>query len=305
MERRLAAILVADVAGFSRLAGADEEATLASLERLRLTVVDPTIAEHGGRVFKTTGDGLLAAFPSVVEAVRCAVRIQQALAAPREAADVDSRLALRIAVHVGDVVVSDNDLLGDGVNIAARLEQLAEPGGICVSGAVHEQVRDRLPLLRFADGGEHALRNIVRPLRIWRLDPPVLAAAGEHPLAVGPAPAALPQRPPASDRLSLAILPFANLSGDAADDYFSDGITAAMISRYARLRSARRRGVAATVPGCRRRSIVRARRKPRRQRSGSPRWSRATTSLTCCSAASPCSSTAATLRAGCSCARST
>jgi adenylate cyclase len=177
MERRLAAILVADVAEFSRLAGADEEGTLAALERLRVTVVDPAIAEHGGRVFKTTGDGLLAAFPSVVEAVRCAVRIQQALVPSREGAAVDRRMALRIAVHVGDVVVSGNDLLGDGVNIATRLEQLAEPGGLCISGAVHEQVRDRLPSLWFTDGGEHALRNIVRPVRIWRLAPP---PAGEH-----------------------------------------------------------------------------------------------------------------------------
>ncbi|HEV8553633.1 MAG TPA: adenylate/guanylate cyclase domain-containing protein [Casimicrobiaceae bacterium] len=234
MERRLAAILVADVAGFSRLAGADEEATLAGLERLRVTVVDPTIAEHGGRVFKTTGDGLLAAFPSVVEAVRCAVRIQQVLAAPREGADVDRRMALRIAVHVGDVVVSGNDLLGDGVNIAARLEQLAEPGGICISGAVHEQVRDRLPSLRFADGGEHALRNIVRPLRIWRLAPPARTSAGEHPLRSGLHIAALPQHPPAPDRPSLAILPFTNLSGDGSEDYFSDGITEEIITAVSR-----------------------------------------------------------------------
>ncbi len=231
MERRLAAILVADVAEFSRLAGADEEGTLAALERLRVTVVDPAIAEHGGRVFKTTGDGLLAAFPSVVEAVRCAARIQQALVPSREGAAVDRRMALRIAVHVGDVVVSGNDLLGDGVNIATRLEQLAEPGGLCISGAVHEQVRDRLPSLRFADGGEHALRNIVRPVRIWRLAPP---SAGEHSPAVGPAQAALPPHPPASDRPSLAILPFTNLSGDASQDYFSDGITEEIITAVSR-----------------------------------------------------------------------
>ncbi|MET0916984.1 MAG: adenylate/guanylate cyclase domain-containing protein, partial [Burkholderiales bacterium] len=234
MERRLAAILVADVAGFSRLASADEEGTLAGLERLHVTVVDPMIAEHGGRVFKTTGDGLLAAFPSVVEAVRCAVRIQQALAIPREGADVNRRMALRIAVHVGDVVVSGNDLLGDCVNIAARLEQLAEPGGICISGAVHEQVRDRLPSLRFAEGGEHALRNIVRPLRIWRLPPPAPTSTGEHPPAVGTAQPALQQHPPASDRPSLAILPFANLSGDASQDYFCDGITEEIITAVSR-----------------------------------------------------------------------
>ncbi|MET0987410.1 MAG: adenylate/guanylate cyclase domain-containing protein, partial [Steroidobacteraceae bacterium] len=234
MERRLAAILVADVAGFSRLAGADEEAALAGLERQRATVVDPALAAHGGRVFKTTGDGLLVVFPSVVEAVRCAVRIQQAFAGSPESSDVDRRMPLRIGVHVGDVVVSGDDLLGDGVNIAARLEQLAEPGGICISGAVHEQVRDRLASLRFADGGEHLLRNIVRPVQIWRLGPPASTSAVGPSCAVGPGQPALIPRPSASDRPSLAILPFANLSGDAAQDYLCDGITEEIITAVSR-----------------------------------------------------------------------
>ena len=233
MERRLAAILVADVAGFSRLAEADEEATLADLTRLRADVVDPAIASHGGRVFKTTGDGLLASFPSVVEAVRCAALIQ----GPPEGPDARQRsLTLRIGVHVGDVVVHGDDLLGDGVNVAARLEQLARPGGVCVSGAVHEHVRDRLPQLAFRDGGRQVLRNLARPVQVWHLDP---HAEGE---GTGPAPAsraalAAHARSMAVDRASLAVLPFANLSGDPGQDYFSDGITEEITTALARYKS--------------------------------------------------------------------
>lgn len=225
MERRLAAILVADVAGFSRLAAADEEGTLAMLERLRSEVLAPAIAGHGGRVFKTTGDGLLASFPSVVEAVRCAARIQDAQA--RGGAS-DPPLVLRIGVHVGDVVVEGDDLLGDGVNIAARLEQLAQPGGVCISGAVHEQVRDRLPQFAFRDGGEQALRNIARPLRVWHIEPAAAAAP--------PAPPDVPILARATDRPSLAVLPFANLSGDPGQDYFSDGITEEIITAVSRFK---------------------------------------------------------------------
>lgn len=232
MERRLAAILVADVAGFSRLAGADEEATLAHLAHLRASVVDPRIGEHGGRIFKTTGDGLLASFPSVVEAVRAAVSIQQALASSAASEDADRRMALRIGVHVGDVVASGDDLLGDGVNVAARVEQLAEPGGICVSGIVHEHVRDRLPELQFADGGEQTLRNIARPMHIWRLATPASISDDQRPAAGTTH--AVRQRHPLSDRPSLAILPFANLSGDASQGYFSDGITEEIITAVSR-----------------------------------------------------------------------
>jgi TolB-like protein/class 3 adenylate cyclase/Flp pilus assembly protein TadD len=232
MERRLAAILVADVAGYSKLTTADEEGTLAALGRVRAEIVDPAIAEHAGRIFKTTGDGLLAAFPSVVEAVRCAAGIQQRVAAGHDVS-TGPRIVLRIGVHVGDVVVSGDDLLGDGVNIAARIEPLAEPGGVCISAAVHEHVRDRVPSLRFADGGEQTLHNIVRPVRIWRLPPPTgggatPSASGEH-LQAGSQP-----RTVASDRPSLAVLPFANLSGDASQDYFSDGITEEIITAVSR-----------------------------------------------------------------------
>jgi adenylate cyclase len=225
MERRLAAILVADVVGFSRLTGSDEEGTVARLEHQFATVVEPALAAHGGRVFKTTGDGLLVEFPSVVEATRCAVRIQETFAVSPESSDAHCRMPLRIGIHVGDVVVCGDDLLGDGVNIAARLEQLAESGGICISGAVHEQVRDRLPSLRFADGGEYQLRNIARPVRIWRLAPLTSPTDDATSPLAGRSQTTIPPRLYVSDQPSLAILPFANLSGDAAQDYFCDGIT--------------------------------------------------------------------------------
>lgn len=231
MERRLAAILAADVAGYSKLTGADEEGTLAALDRIRAEVVDPTIAGHAGRIFKTTGDGVLAAFHSVVEAVRCAVVIQQRAASTHEGS-TEPRIVLRIGVHVGDVVVSGDDLLGDGVNIAARIEQLAEPGGVCISGAAHEHVRDRLPSLRFTDGGEHALRNIARAVRVWHLGPPTATPTSSH----ASVQVALQQPADASDRPSLAVLPFANLSGDGSQDYFSDGITEEIIIAVSRFR---------------------------------------------------------------------
>ncbi|MCC6198382.1 MAG: tetratricopeptide repeat protein [Burkholderiales bacterium] len=218
MERRLAAILVADIAGFSRLTSEDEEGTLAALARLRTEVVDPAVARHAGGIFKTTGDGVLASFASAVEAVRCAMEIQQAAA---QCGSNEARIRLRIGVHVGDVVVSGGDLLGDGVNVAARLEQLAEPGGVCISAAAHEHVRDRLPRVQFADGGEHALRNIARPVHVWHL---------------GAAPTAHEHRAATSDRPSLAVLPFANLSGEASEDYFSDGITEEIITAVSRFR---------------------------------------------------------------------
>jgi adenylate cyclase len=235
MERRLAAILAADVAGFSRLTGADEEGTLARLAQLRSDVVDPAIADHGGRVFKSTGDGVLAAFPSVVEAVRCAARIQQTGGTGR--AQQVQPLLLRIGVHVGDVVVAGEDLLGDGVNIAARLEQLAEPGGVCMSGAVHEQVRDRLATLPMRDGGEHSLRNIARPVHVWHvvLDgtsgarPMVATTTGEGAQVTAPFVSA-------HDRPSLAVLPFANLGGDPNESYFADGITEDITTALSRFR---------------------------------------------------------------------
>ena len=160
--RRLAAILAADVAGYSRLMGADEEGTLERLKALRRELVDPKIAEHHGRIVKTTGDGLLVEFASIVDAVRCAVEVQQAMAERNTGVAAESRIELRIGINLGDIIVEDDDLYGDGVNIAARIEALADPGGVFVSNTVHDQVRDRLPFV-FEDLGEQQVKNIARP----------------------------------------------------------------------------------------------------------------------------------------------
>jgi adenylate cyclase len=169
-SRRLAAILAADVAGYSRLMGADEEGTLERLKALRGELVDPKITEHHGRIVKTTGDGLLAEFPSVVDAVRCAVKIQQAMPGRETGIVADSRIELRIGINLGDVIVEGDDLYGDGVNIAARVEALADAGGVFVSNTVHDHVRDRLPFL-FEDLGEQQVKNIARPVRVYRVRP--------------------------------------------------------------------------------------------------------------------------------------
>ena len=169
--RRLAAILAADVAGYSRLMGADEEGTLERLKALRRELLDPKIAEHQGRIVKTTGDGLLVEFASVVDAVRCAVAVQQAMPERNTGVAADSRIELRIGINLGDVIVEGDDLYGDGVNIAARIEALADAGGVFVSNTVHDQVRDRLPFL-FEDLGEQQVKNIARPVRVYRVRVP-------------------------------------------------------------------------------------------------------------------------------------
>src|SRR5438034_9035623 len=166
--RRLAAILAADVAGYSRLMGADEEGTLERLKALRRELLDPTIAEHRGRIVKTTGDGLLVEFASVVDAVRCAVAVQQAMPERNTAVAADSRIELRIGINLGDVIVEGDDLYGDGVTIPARIEALADAGGVFVSNTVHDHVRDRLPFV-FEDLGEHQVKNIARPVRVYRV----------------------------------------------------------------------------------------------------------------------------------------
>jgi adenylate cyclase len=168
--RRLAAILAADVAGYSRLMGADEEGTLERLKALRSELVDPKIAEHHGRIVKTTGDGLLVEFASVVDAVRCAVAVQQAMPERNIGVAADSCIDLRIGINLGDVIVEGDDLYGDGVNIAARIEALADAGGVFVSNTVHDQVRDRLPFV-FEDLGEQQVKNIARPVRVYRVRP--------------------------------------------------------------------------------------------------------------------------------------
>ena len=166
--RRLAAILAADVAGYSRLMGADEEGTLERLKALRHELIDPKIAQHHGRIVKTTGDGILVEFGSVVDAVRCAVDVQQSMAERDSGIAADNRIELRIGINLGDVIVEGDDLYGDGVNIAARIEALADPGGVFVSSTVYDHVRDRVPFL-FEDLGEQQVKNIARPVRVYRV----------------------------------------------------------------------------------------------------------------------------------------
>src|SRR5438477_9324719 len=169
VERRLAAILAADVAGYSRLMGIDEEGTLAALKDHRRAVVDPKIAEHRGRIVKTTGDGMLVEFVSVVDAVRCAVDVQRGMLERNAEVAPDRRIQFRVGINVGDIISDDNDIYGDGVNVAARLEALAEPGDICVSRVVRDQVRDKLDFT-FDDKGEQQVKNIARPVRVYRVE---------------------------------------------------------------------------------------------------------------------------------------
>ncbi|MEO9189832.1 MAG: tetratricopeptide repeat protein [Acetobacteraceae bacterium] len=211
-ERRLAAILVADVVDYSRQVGADETATLERLRAMRRDVIDPLMTEHRGRVFKTMGDGLLAEFPSAVQALRCAIAIQERLRADA------STLRLRIGLHQGDVVIEGDDLLGDGVNIAARIQPLAEPGGICISARVREDAAGKLAL-NVEDMGEPELKNIERKVRVFRVRP---ATEAKPPLS-------LPDRP------SLAVLPFTNLSGDPEQEYFADGVVEDIITALSRV----------------------------------------------------------------------
>ena len=210
IERRLAAILIADGVGFSRLMGLDEAGTALALRELR-AAIDPLVTTRGGRIVKGTGDGFLAEFPSVVDAVEAADAIQTVMVERNRDVAEDRRMRLRIGVNLGDVVIEGDDILGDGVNVAARLEALAEPGGICISEAAYQQVRDKLATV-FEDAGEHQLKNIARPVRVFRarLDD-----------SAPRAPAAAPALP---DKPSIAILPFQNMSGDADQAYFADGI---------------------------------------------------------------------------------
>jgi adenylate cyclase len=225
VQRRLAAILAADVAGYSRLMGADEEGTLTRLKAHRRHIMDPKIREHNARIVKSTGDGLLVEFPSVVDAVRCAAEIQR-LMVHREAemAD-DARIRFRIGINLGDIIVDGADIFGDGVNVAARLEGLAEPGGICISRVVRDQIRGKL-LYPFEDMGEQSVKNIARPVRTYAMTavgvallPPVLTPQRERPTRQRPRPQ------PDIPRLSIVVLPFTNLSNDPEQEYFADGIT--------------------------------------------------------------------------------
>jgi TolB-like protein/class 3 adenylate cyclase/tetratricopeptide (TPR) repeat protein len=218
--RRLTAILAADVAGYSRLMGADEEGTHERLKAHRRALVDPKITEHHGRIVNTTGDGMLVEFPSVVDAVRCAVDVQRRMFERNSATPVDERIEFRVGINLGDVIVEGGDIYGDGVNIAARLEALAEPGGICVSRVVRDQVRDRLDFA-FEDMGEQQVKNIARRVRAYRI-----------PIAEN---AVAKTQPPLPDKPSIAVLPFQNMSGDPEQEYFTDGMVEEITTAISRL----------------------------------------------------------------------
>ncbi len=220
VERRLAAILAADVAGYSRLMGVDEEGTLAALKAYRRELIDPKIAEHRGRIVKTTGDGALVEFASAVDAVRCAMEIQRATAERNAPVAEERRIEFRIGINVGDIIIDEGDIYGDGVNVAARVESLASPGGICLSANAYQQIKGKLPL-NASDMGEQQLKNITHPVRVYsvRLDD----------TTTGPA-SVLPDKP------SIAVLPFQNMSGDPEQDYFADGMTEEIITTLSKVR---------------------------------------------------------------------
>jgi class 3 adenylate cyclase len=230
VERRLAAILAADVAGYSRLMGEDEEGTLAQLKALRRELADPKIKEHRGRIVKTTGDGLLLEFASVVDAVRCAVDVQREVAERNADVPPDRRIEFRMGINVGDIIKDGRDIYGDRVNVAARLEALAEPGGVCVSRVVRDQVRDKLAI-SFEDMGEQKVKNIARPVRVHRI------VLGEPSSSPEPATASLSKPALAlPDKPSIAVLPFQNMSGDPEQDYFADGMVEEIITALSRIR---------------------------------------------------------------------
>jgi TolB-like protein/class 3 adenylate cyclase len=232
VERRLAAVLAADVAGYSRLMGRDEERTLADLKMSRRTLIDPCIAANRGRIVKTTGDGMLVEFASAVDAARCAVEVQRGMAGQNADVSQDVRMEFRIGIHVGDIIIDDNDIFGDGVNIAARLEGIAEPGGVCISDDAQRQIRGKVDI-GFDDMGLQTLKNIAEPIRAWRMqiDKAPASAAPTAVAAGSGQPIALPDKP------SIAVLPFQNMSGDPEQEYFADGMVEDIITALSRFKS--------------------------------------------------------------------
>jgi TolB-like protein/class 3 adenylate cyclase len=220
-QRQLSAILAADVAGYSRLIGLDEEGTLTRLKELRRALIDPQISEHRGRIVKTMGDGLLVQFASAVDAMRCAVELQSQLVKHNAGVGYDRRIEFRIGINVGDVIIDGDDLHGDGVNIAARLQALAQPGGICVSGSVHDQLQGKLDFV-FTNAGEQQLKNINHTVRVWQWTLGPQAGAPLSPLGG------------LHEKISILILPFTNLSGDTGQEYFADGLTEDFITELSR-----------------------------------------------------------------------
>jgi TolB-like protein len=223
VERRLAAVLAADVAGYSRLMGIDEEGTLARLKAVRKALIDPVIAAHRGHIVKTTGDGMLVEFASAVDAVRAAAEVQRGMKEENEGTPQDRRIDFRIGIHVGDIIFDDADIFGDGVNIAARLEGIAASGGICISGSAYEHVQGKIET-SFFDLGEKRLKNIARPIRVF-------STKGDDGTT-----ASAPQADPDAPRLSIVVLPFANLGADSGHDYFVDGITETLTTDLSRIR---------------------------------------------------------------------
>jgi len=222
VERRLAAILAADVVGYSRLMGINEEGTLAALKTHQRELIDPKIAEHRGRIVKTTGDGALVEFASAVDAVRCAVEIQRAMSERSAAIPEDRRIDFRIGINVGDIIIDEGDVYGDGVNIAARLEGIADRGGICISDDTFRQVRDKIDV-GFDDAGERQLKNIERPVRVYRVQ-------------LGKTVQRVERAPASTKRPSIAVLPFQNMSGDPEQEYFADGMVDEIITGLSRIK---------------------------------------------------------------------
>src|SRR5271156_5890186 len=226
VNRKLAAILAADVVGYSRLMGADEAGTLAALKHHRQSIFDPAVAAHNGRIVKLIGDGTIVEFGSVVDAVNCALLVQRSNASLSDAGAHQPTIVLRIGINLGDVIIENDDIYGDGVNIAARLEPLAEPGGICVSSIVNESVGNRIDV-RFQDGGDISVKNIDRPIRVWKWPP------GATTPTAGQSYSAKPQLN--GPTASIAVLPFTNMSGDPEQEYFSDGISEDIITDLSKI----------------------------------------------------------------------